>query len=377
MKSFTARKVLELVNTHVPRFSPNETVSSLIGVLRELESYEAIVEYDSRVDLVTLDNLLSVVNPNSTSIKNVSSSSIPIPSEASLLTAADIMATNRVWALIVKLGKEVLGTVSQKDIVKVMPAYSILSNTSCGELVGEPAKTLNINDKISTARKVMQKSRVSCLIVVDDDDRLRGVITARELVLNLLQPGESRTRGERGGEAIRLWNLPVRSIMDENPLVFSSDDPASRALNGFKRSNKLACVIVDNSRPIGLITHMELISMLLKFKVKEEPRTYIIGLPDLEGESELEVVQSKLLRVMKRGFGIHRGISEVVIDVKRMKRSGGRRLYKITARVYMPNKLLTISAEGWDLMESFDKLCRRLDRRFSREKAKVYPSKRI
>ncbi len=376
MKSFTSRKVLELVNTQVPRFSPNETVSSLIGVLRELESYEAIVEYDSRVDLVTLDDLLSVVNPNSTAIKNVSSSSIPIPSEASLLTAADLMATNKVWALIVKLGKEVLGTISQKDIVKVMPAYSILSNTSCGQLIGEPAKILDINDKISTARKVMQKSRVSCLIVVDGD-RLRGVITARELVLNLLQPGESRTRGERGGEAIRLWNLPVKSIMDENPLVFSSDDPASKALNAFKRSNKLACVIVDDSRPIGLITHRELISMLLKFKVKEEPRTYVIGLPGLEGESELEVVQSKLLRVMKRGFGIHRGISEVVIDVKRMKRSGGRRLYKITARVYMPNKLLTISAEAWSLMESFDKLCRRLDRRFSREKAKTYPSKRI
>jgi len=370
MRRFALRKVSQVMNTRPQKFSANDKVSSLIGCLREAEVREAVIEYGHRLGVVTLDDLLNVSNPERVALGRVASSAIPVSPEASLLTAADLMLTNRVWVLLVKRGNELLGTISQREIVKVMPMFSTLSNISCGDLMRKNVGFIHLHDKLSTARKKMRKRGVSHLIVVDDEGELRGVVTAKEIVLGLLQPGESRTIGERGGEFIKIWDLPVKSIMDETPLVFKSGEPASHALNAIKKSRKDICVVKSDSRPLGIITPRELISVLLRFKIREEPRIYVVGLPDLEDPSVLEVVQSKLSRVMSRGFGVHRGIDEVMLDVKRMKRSGKRTLYVITARVYMPKNLLTISAEGWDLMEAFDNLCRKLGRRFSKEKTR-------
>ena len=346
MKRFALRKVSQVMNKNPQKFSATDKVSSLIGSLRKSGAREAVVEYRSRLGIITLDDLLSVSNPERATLGRIASSAIPISPDASLLTAADLMMSNRVWALLVKRGKDLLGTISQKDILKVMPAFSTLSNTPCGDLMRKRVVLTHLHDKLSTARKKMYKHGISHLMVVDDDGSLRGVVTAKEIVFNLLQPGESRTIGERGGESIRIWNIPVKSIMDETPLTFDYQEAASHVLDAFKKTGK----------DIGVVI--------------EEPRIYIVGLPDLEDPSELEIVQSKLSRVMSRGFGAHRGIDEVMLDVKRMKRGGKRVFYRITARVYMPRKLLTISAEGWDLMEAFDNLCRKLGRRFSKEKTR-------
>ncbi len=370
MKRFALRKVSQVMNKNPQKFSATDKVSSLIGSLRKSGAREAVVEYRSRLGIITLDDLLSVSNPERATLGRIASSAIPISPDASLLTAADLMMSNRVWALLVKRGKDLLGTISQKDILKVMPAFSTLSNIPCGDLMRKRVALTHLHDKLSTARKKMYKHGISHLMVVDDDGSLRGVVTAKEIVFNLLQPGESRTIGERGGESIRIWNIPVKSIMDETPLTFDYQEAASHVLDAFKKTGKDIGVVKGNSHPLGVITTRELISVLLRFKVIEEPRIYIVGLPDLEDPSELEIVQSKLSRVMSRGFGAHRGIDEVMLDVKRMKRGGKRVFYRITARVYMPRKLLTISAEGWDLMEAFDNLCRKLGRRFSKEKTR-------
>ena len=74
------------------------------------------------------------------------------------------------------------------------------------------------------------------------------------------------------------------------------------------------------------------------------------------------------MRVFDKWLSFHEEVLEVVIDVKRRKRKGGRTLYQAAARIYSPAKRLSVTAQGWYLSEAFDNLCRRLDRVLERVK---------
>ncbi|MCD6312965.1 MAG: CBS domain-containing protein, partial [Thaumarchaeota archaeon] len=109
-----------------PIFSSSDKVSALIGELRRLGAYEALIESGSKPKLITLLDLLKAPDPERTSIGKIARSAVPINFEAPILEAADLMIMNEAWSLIAKRGDEVLGVISQLDIVSALSKRHLL-----------------------------------------------------------------------------------------------------------------------------------------------------------------------------------------------------------------------------------------------------------
>ena len=368
MKEIAFQNVSSIMETSPLIFSPTDAVSTLIGSLRSSGSYEALVSYENKMRLVTVRDLLSVPNPERSFLGRIAKSMMPISPKAPVLEAVDLMFTNKTWALLVEENGNAAGTVSQMNVMDAMSGPLRSQEISCGKVMKTPAISVFTNDKLSEARRLMRKHDLCCLPVLDERKILRGLITDKDIVFNLLQPGESTTEGERSGETVRIWNMPVKSLMDENPPTVEQDEPLFNALRKLKNRGKGACVVKEGSTVLGMITPMEVISPILKFKPEEEMRVYIIGLPELGDFQEIATVQDKIFRVLDKAFGFHQGIVEIIVDVKRRKTSGKRILYQVKARIYSPRGLFTLSAQGWYLSKVFDNLCRKLDRRFVNRK---------
>ena len=127
-------------------------------------------------------------------------------------------------------------------------------------------------------------------------------------------------------------------------------------------------MVVEGSKVLGVIGPREALSALLRFMPKEEPRIYIIGLPEFGDFATLKTAKDKLARTVSRIFDLRQTVVEVMIDVEQKKRQGKRTLYEVRARVYSPSRLINVSAQGWYLSKAIDDICKRLDRRRSRVK---------
>ena len=365
MKEIAFQQVSKIMRKSPPVYSSKDTISKLIGGLYETGSREALVAYEGRIGLVALRDLLGVSHPERTLIKDVARSVPSLSTEATVLDAVELMISNRIRAVPVLSGEDVLGIVSEVEVMNALPESETFSKILCEEVMKEMNVSIDINDKISTARNLMRRYGIDHLIVLDRRGSLRGVITVKSIVFNFIQPRERVTRGGRVGERRRLLDIPVKGLMERRPLTAERRDPLLEVVKGFKDYGRDLCVVEERARPLGIITSREIIPLTLGFRVEEELPIYILGLPELGDFREVKTSQDKVLRVFKRWS---EAVLEVVIDVKRRRRKGGRTLYQVTARIYSPTKRLSVAAKGWYLSEAFDNLCRRLDRVLGRVK---------
>ena len=365
MKGFLAQPVSQIMRKPII-FPSDAKASTLLGELRRLNRFEALVESRSKTRIVTLLDLLKVSNPSRTLIGRIARSAIPIASEAPIMEALDLMIVCRSWGLVIKEGGEVLGIVSQYDIVDRLSKMHVIS-ASCGEVMKADVVSVEADDRLSKARSIMRGHDLPYLPVLEDG-RLRGGLSIEDLVFNMIQPRESMGREDRSGASSRLWSIKVRSVMDRSPLIVDEAYPASKALERMLARNKRACLIAKDSRLLGILTPREVISHLLKSKPRSEPLIYVIGLPRAGDFVELEEVEAKLKRTLDKIFRQFKPIAEVVIDIKRRKIRGERAMYQVNARIYFPGRILNVSAQGWYLSKVIDDLCRRLSRMRSRER---------
>jgi signal-transduction protein with cAMP-binding, CBS, and nucleotidyltransferase domain len=111
-----------------------------------------------------------------------------------------------------------------------------------GELMTTPVVTIHAARPIAEAAHLMNERRISSVIVLDDEDRLRGILTERD-VLRLVARGA-------GGLA-----EPVSAAMTAPVHAIEADAPIYRALARMARLGvRHLPVVDDDDRPIGMLT---------------------------------------------------------------------------------------------------------------------------
>ncbi|OKI02689.1 hypothetical protein A6A06_14300 [Streptomyces sp. CB02923] len=119
------------------------------------------------------------------------------------------------------------------------PAGAAAGGTTAGEVMTTPAVTVHPEHRVEDAARIMQRRHVDRLPVVDEEDRLIGITTRRDLLRVFLRPDE-QIRAEVAGEVLgRALGVPpddVRvSVRDglvtlRGTLVHEDDIPAAIGL---------------------------------------------------------------------------------------------------------------------------------------------------
>jgi len=106
-------------------------------------------------------------------------------SDANLQYAAKVMKAGNCGALpVIDQDKKVVGIITDRDICLTLSDKHTKAHAEIpiSEIMGKKVHTINENDDISTAFKQMRKNRVGRLPVVDQDGRLKGILSVHNLV---------------------------------------------------------------------------------------------------------------------------------------------------------------------------------------------------
>jgi CBS domain-containing protein/ribosome-associated translation inhibitor RaiA len=360
-------EIRDMVHGPVSVFSPDDTVSKVLGVLERTARYEAAVSSASSVGLITIRDLLGVDQPARTKVDGVWRATGSASPGARVIDVAESLVRNNVRAVPVVEAGEVVGLLSQVDLIDAMAEVEELESVPAKELIRSPVWSLDINEGIAYARRIMLERGISHIPVIEYG-RLVGMVTAETLVHSFITPASKATTGDRVGERAPRFPGQVSAVMDTHPCTVGPEASVLETLRGLRDTGKGACVMTSPTQTIlGIVTPRELISLITRLRVEEELPVYIIGLSD-EDFFERAVAEEKVRRVLQKGMKFRPDINEISIRIKSSKTRGSRTRYELTARALSPEGQINAEARGWDLIKVFDELCDTLGKAIRKSK---------
>jgi CBS domain-containing protein len=114
------------------------------------------------------------------------------------------------------------------------------------EVMTEGCECIGENDTVLDAAKKMAELDVGSLPICGEDDRLKGMVTDRDIVVKVLAQGkdpESITAGELG---------------EGKPVTIGADDSVSEALGTMKEHAVRRLPVIDGHELVGIVTQGDL-----------------------------------------------------------------------------------------------------------------------
>lgn len=346
-------------------FSPEDTISKVLGVLKDSNRSVAVAAEGTRYGIVAVRDLLGVDQPERTKVEKIWNQIGYITPSTSILETTNLVIENGVPALPVVDGTEVT-IISQMDIVKALADVDELNNMKAKNIMQTPVLTMEVDSSIAHVRRTMIDKNYSFIPVIDGD-KLAGMIVAEDLVHAFVTTSSKTTRGDRAGKKVTRFPGQAKDIMNKQPLTVSTDASVLDVIKGMESTGEKACLVVDDENWVhGIITEIELLKLIHALIPTEELPVYILGIDD-EQFLEKAIVEDKIRRVVERSVKMH-DITEVSVKVKKQRSSGERKRYKITARAIGPKDSFNAENEDWGLMETFDGLTEQLAKTMRRAK---------
>lgn len=137
---------------------------------------------------------------------------------------------------------------------------------------GRPVHTLPGSTSVLAAVREMDVHRVGAILVLDDEERLAGIFTERDLMVRVVVPG-------RDPEAVRLEDVMTRDLFTAAP-----DERVGAVAQKLQARHIRHVPIVADGAVIGILSLRDLLAAHLEVKEREVEQltAYIQG----QGEDE-------------------------------------------------------------------------------------------
>lgn len=149
---------------------------------------------------------------------------VGIDAESSLRDAAALMADEHVGALVVVTADDppqVVGVVTDRDLaLEVLGRGETRADIRVGHLAKTPPMAVRASATVGEAVLSMEESAVRRLLVVDDDGRVVGLVSADDLFEALSQEFETLVRALRKGITREKSERAVVSVPARSRIVY-------------------------------------------------------------------------------------------------------------------------------------------------------------
>lgn len=110
------------------------------------------------------------------------------------------------------------------------------------EIMTQSAECIGENDSILDAAKMMAKSDIGAMPICGEDNRLKGVITDRDITVKVIAEGRDPSQ-VRAGE-----------LGEGKPVTIGADDPISLAIETMADKQVRRLPVIDGHDLIGIVS---------------------------------------------------------------------------------------------------------------------------
>lgn len=257
-------------NTNIIKIKPSDHLSTAISKLSS--SHDAAFVFNEE------NQFKGVINPYYSFIKSSYPSNAKVEhcvfhtphvkGDFSISKVAQLMIESKIHYLpVFNNKKEFIGIISARRVLSSMKGSSIFKIKIKEILKNKkrPVVTIKEDDFISTAINEFKLYKISKLVVINKDMRLKRLLSYYDLISYLIAPKEKERRGDRIGGKVSLLHQRVKNFAKSFVLTLTSEDTMEEALRLIIEKKIGSVVILDkNKHPLGIITTRDFLGLVAK-----------------------------------------------------------------------------------------------------------------
>lgn len=171
---------------------------------------------------------------------------IAIESQATVLSALQLMSEKRISSIIALADSEPVGILTERDIV--FAANWVLGDPGLliSDVMNKPVLTASESMTVEQAYQVFRQHKIRHLVMLDDRLNMSGIFTQTDLV---------RSLRDRDFDSF----CDISDLMSPQVLNVAPGVSARYALSLMARRSVSCIVVVDNQQPIGIFTERDVV----------------------------------------------------------------------------------------------------------------------
>ncbi|MCS7121668.1 MAG: CBS domain-containing protein [Archaeoglobaceae archaeon] len=362
-------KLKELIKTEFDIVNAEEKVSKIAETFKEGRA--VLVEEDKKiVGVVRERDLVKGIvlkNPRETKIKSImiKTGTIPIE-ELDVEKVVRRFVEDSTPFVLIRM-KDKLGTIYIDDFLDKLKDE--LSNVKVSEAMSSEVVTIKSFETVAKALAKMRDGGIDRLVVVDDMNKVVGVVTIKDIVERILSPRKRARYGEVSGEKKSLA-IMVESVMSSPVITVKKEDQLVEAINLMLENRISSLVVTKNGIPEGILVKKDILQYYLKkFKRKEKIVIQFIS-------QELDVFDVEMLRKgvekFMRKFFEFLGETSILVHLEQHKdRFRKLPLVHVRIRVVSERGTFMVTGEGWGVEYALHTTLKKLEREIVKEKEMI------
>jgi len=260
----------------------NDTVSELLGALKKAKDHYALV-FDGKKYLGVVSKrflLSSRLDPSTMKVGNItkhrskSKTAFFVPElapDTDIKEICKLMSSSDSHILPVLEKDKAIGIVQASDVVhEIAREYA---KTTC-EKFSPVLITAKESDGIDTAIKILSREYIDHLPIIDEQNRLTGMVAMSDLLENpqfwsvssqKISQAASHQQGKHTGyghgEKTKMANLPIRNCLSRRQLCSTAPETkVPDAVKLMEENDVCSIVLVRKGAPVGIFTIKDLLA---------------------------------------------------------------------------------------------------------------------
>lgn len=304
----------------ITKVSPEDTLSRTSSLLSS--SHDSAFVFENGEFLGVINPYYCLIKksyPANTKVKNCLVHPPKLDLGLTLERAARLMIESKIHYLPVFSQNKFVGIISARRILSTLVDEPKMK-VKIGEIINNKKPLVSIfeDDLLSKAIVYFKDHKISKLVVVGRDLRLRGILAYFDLISYLAKPRQKQQLGARAGDKTPFLKRRVKNFMKRNVLTLARKDSLSSAVSLILDKGIGSVVVVDKKRrPLGIITTKDI---LFLFVQRRKPLKIEVVGKRLSKESQRLI--SQFTRQTNRTLSAIKNVSQAKIFVSEKQGAG-------------------------------------------------------
>lgn len=336
-----------LKTSGIIKAAPNDPISSTLSKLKS--SHDGAFVFDDEKFMGVVNPyycLIKSYNPGKTKVEHCLFHPPRVTPTDPLERIARLMSESKIHYLpVFDESNAFVGITSARRILALIKDLDIMRQPLSEVLKGKNGEVISVtqNATIGDAMNLFKEHKISKLVMVDANNKLKGILSYYDLIPYLIAPGISKSEG-RGRETNRdkqkLMGMKVGDYAKTTIVALGPQNTMKEVIDDILKKNRGSVIVVnDLSEPIGILTTKDIFSLLEPQEVQKEIQiiTKNVSIPHKNVVEEIaayvqdqiahdpSILRAKVLLEEEKGgnlFNIHISVIPVKGKPRVIKREG-------------------------------------------------------
>ena len=347
-----------------------ETISKAISMLEGGKKGAILVkEGDEIVGVIRERDLMRgcvMVNPHETKIRKfMIKTGILKLNELTIENVARRFIEDSTPFVLVKTDGK-YGAININDFLNAVK--SEFESIKARDVMNPEVITINERESAAKALATMRNYGIDRLVVIDDNHRVVGMVTGKDIIDRVISPKKESRLGGGSGKVERSLSIMVESVMSYPVVTADRLDPVSKIIDLMIENNLSSVVITRDRIPEGIVIKKDLLEILIKKKTPAEFQVQLITKDISMDEFDKHALMEDLEKFMRK-FRNFLGNAVLFVYIKRHKENfRGLPLIHVRIKLTSDKGTFFVTGESWGIEYALNATLKKLERAVLQQK---------